>query len=75
MRVYPTPATDAIYLDLQEDEHHLVTLLTLAGRVVAAGKYSGRGVKGIGVSNLAGGLYILKVEGAVGKMQIFRIAL
>lgn len=64
-RVYPNPASDALYLDLNRSEGIIeVLMLDLSGRVVLQQQLSENNLAELDVSMLKSGEYILEVRAA-----------
>lgn len=59
--VYPTPASDVVFIDLDGKEDAMISAYSLSGQEVISGQQiSGKGE--INVSSLKSGIYLLKIE-------------
>ena len=73
VKVYPNPATDALYLDLEEGQDYTVTLISLIGRMVVEEHHRGGGSLRLALPDISEGIYILKVQDGEGKVRSFKI--
>lgn len=62
-KVYPNPATDRLYIDLQDDNCQQVAVYDVRGAVVYSQNISSRHIE-INTSTLPGGVYTLALTGA-----------
>ena len=73
VKVYPNPAADVLYLDLEEGPDYTMTLLSLTGQLVLQKVQKGGGSLRLALPNIREGIYILKVEDSEGGVRSFKI--
>ena len=73
VKVYPNPAVDVLYLDLEEGPDYIMTLLSLTGQLVVEEVQKGGGSLRMALPNIRDGVYILRVEDSEGGVQSFKI--
>lgn len=61
LKVFPTPATDNLNIELPESGNFKITLYTLAGRAVTSTTHTGSKAL-LSTANLASGVYMLEVK-------------
>jgi hypothetical protein len=62
-KVYPNPASDILYIDLNEQVLNRVSIIDVTGRVMSNYRVENMGRISLDVSGLKGGLYMLLLEG------------
>ena len=73
VKVYPNPAVDVLYLDLEEGPDYIMTLLSLTGQLVVEEVQKGGGSLRMALPDIREGVYILRVEDSEGGVQSFKI--
>jgi len=72
--VYPNPASDILYIDMNNQTLNRISIIDVTGRVMENRKVEDNGRISLDVSGLKGGLYMLLLEGD-GFKSVARVAI
>jgi hypothetical protein len=72
-KVYPTPATNSLYISASGGQLKSITIYNTLGALVLHEKLNGTNQDQININNLAAGVYTARIEDMAGKARICRI--
>ena len=68
-KVYPNPATDLLFIELNDDHIHTVSLMDMSGKILSVYKTDNRKLS-VPTMHLANGMYLLQFDNGSQKQTI-----